>query len=169
MQRIARFALVFWVVLVLAACLHGPALGPLFRPAGPPDPGRARVYLYRVDAHHSFSTVEIRFDRRKPLHIHDEEYATLELDEGVHELEFRIRRRFSPSSWTWRRQQVRADAGETIYFEIEVGIVEERTPAGRDLKIAGREGGMSGEVVSMRIKSEQEARDAIGRTHLQTR
>jgi len=169
MARIARFALLAWIALGAAACLHGPTLGPLFKPARPPAAGMARVYLYRVDVHHSFSTVEIRFDGRTPLHIHDEEYSTLELTEGVHDLEFRLRRHFSWASWTWRRQQVRAKAGETIYFEIEVGIIEEHPPSGRDLKIAGRETGLAGEVVSMRIKTEQEARNAIGRTHLQTR
>ena len=153
-------------LLGASGCIHDPTVGPLYTGAAPPLPGAARVFLYRIDPHHSFSTVEIRFDNEQPLQILDEEYITAELEEGTHEIAFRLRRRLGWPSGSWRKQRIRAKDGETIFFEIAVGVTEQQTPSGRDLEIAGRATGTAGENVSVRIKSESEALELIRMTHL---
>ena len=168
-QPRGRPFLILLIVLASLACAPGPMPGPLFTAAPPPGPGLARVYLYRIDPHHSFSEVEIRFDGRRPLHLLDEEYVTLELTEGTHELEFRLHSKFGWPIFGWRQQRARAQQGETIYFEIGVGVVEQPIPTGRDLAIAGRDAGTAGEVVSIRVRSESEAMQALRNTHLHNR
>ena len=156
-------------VLILVGavgCLHDATVGPLYSDAPTPPPGSARVFLYRIDPHHSYSIVEIRFDKDSPLQILDEEYITLELSEGTHEIDFRLRRRFGWPSGTWRNQRIRARNGETIYFEIAVGMTEGPTPGIRNLEIAGRPTGTAGETVTIRARDESEALDLIRMTHL---
>lgn len=147
-------------------CIHDPTVGPLYSGAPSPTPGSARVFLYRIDPHHSYSTVEIRFDKERPLQILDEEFITLELREGTHEIDFRLRRRFPWPSGKWRNQRIRARSGEKIYFEIAVGVTERPTPASRNIEIAGRSTGTAGETVTIRMRAESEALDLIRMTHL---
>ena len=163
----ATTALLCLLVLFGAiGCIHDPTVGPLYNVAPSPKSGFARVYLYRIDPHHSYSTVELRLDNQAPLQILDEEYITVELEEGTHEIAFRLDRLFWLPNGTWRAQRIRARAGETIYFEIAVGVSERATPNVRDLEIAGRGQGTAGEAVSIRMKNEKAAFDLIRMTHL---
>jgi hypothetical protein len=139
-------------------------MGPLFGGPHPPRDGTARVYLYRVDTHHSFSTVEIRFDGEKPFPILDEEYATLELEGGIHEVEFRLRNAIW-GGWRWRKQILRASPGETIYMEITVGVDEQPLASEGDLAIPGRDSGTAGESVSLRLREPRVALEPLSRTH----
>lgn len=158
-----------WSVLAFAGvlgCMHDPTIGPLFTARPAPEPGLTRIYLYRFDPRHSYSTVEIRFDEGEPLQILDEEYITVELEEGVHEIQFRLRRRFWGPSWSWRTQRIRAQSGEVIYFEIAVAITGSTTPTSREMQIAGRPVGTAGESVSIEMKRASEAVERIRMTHL---
>ena len=159
--------MLFAITLVgLLGCIHDPTVGPLFEPAPEIAVGFSRVYLYRVDPHHSYSMVEIRFDDEEPLHLLDEEYITAQLAEGTHEVAFRLRRRFGWGS-TWKTQRIRARAGETIYFEIAVSVTDRSGSSSRDLEIAGRgAAGTAGEVATMRLQTETEAVERIRLTHL---
>lgn len=157
-----------FAALVVLGCTTSTPTGPLFNGPREPGSGSTRVYLYRLDAHHSFSTVEIRFDGEEAFRILDEEYATFELEEGDHEVEFRLRSAFW-RSWQWRKHLLRARPGETIYMKISVGIDEQEIPAGRDLEIAGRDGGTAGETVTLRLRGEREALEQLSRTHLRNR
>ena len=156
----------FFALFVSSGCARDPLAGPLFAEAVGSKPGHARVYLYRLDRHHSYSTVEIRFDRRRPILILDEEYVTVELDEGTHEIDFRLKRRFWLPSLAWKKQRIRAEPGETLYFHVEVGVVERAVGAGRDFDIPGRSAGIATEAVSIRVEDESVARREIANTHL---
>lgn len=155
--------------VLLAGCLHDPPPGPLYVPAASPEPGFARVYLYRVDHHHSFSTVEIRIDGEEPFHIHDGEYATLTVADGVHAMDFRLLRRLVLPSIYWSEQRIRAHEGEKIYFEVSVRVVERWRPSSNESHIAGREIGTSAEIVSIELRNEEEAIEAMRSTHLRSR
>src|SRR6056297_3543075 len=110
-----RIAVVAIAMIALGAamsgCIHDPTVGPLFEPAAEAPTGFARVYLYRIDPHHSYSLVEVRFDDQEALHLLDEEYITVQLEEGTHEVAFRLRRRFGWPWPTWRTQRIRAKSG----------------------------------------------------------
>lgn len=164
----AAVALLSGTLLVLSTmgCVHDPTIGPLYAGTEEAKPGHARIYLYRHDPHHSFSTVEVRFDQGSPLQILDEEYITVELEEGVHEVEFRLRRRIWGPRWSWRNQRIRARSGDTLFFEIAVGVTGSSTHTGREVAIAGRPVGTASESVSVEMKSEAEATSRIRMTHL---
>jgi|JI10StandDraft_1071094.scaffolds.fasta_scaffold450326_2 hypothetical protein len=151
-------------LLLSLGCAKPTPTGALFGGPHPPRDGTARVYLYRVDTHHSFSTVEIRFDDEKPFPILDEEYATLELEDGVHEVEFRLRNAIW-GGWRWRKQILRASPGETIYMEITVGVDEQPLASEGDLAIPGRDSGTAGESVSLRLREPRAALEPLSRTH----
>ena len=154
------------LVGMLGGCLHDPTIGPVFIEAPAARPGSARVYLYRVDPHHSYSTAEVRFDNAEPLQILDEEYIPLELTEGTHEVAFRLGRRLGWPNGAWRSQRIRATAGETLYFEINVGVTERPLPGSPDLEIAGRNtSGTAGEMITMQARTASEALPKLEFTH----
>lgn len=157
-------AAVILALLLSLGCAKPAPTGPLFGGPHPPKDGTARVYLYRVDTHHSFSAVEIRFDGEKPFPILDEEYASLELEDGIHEVEFRLRNAVW-GGWRWRKQVLRANPGETIYMEIAVGVDEQPLASEGDLAIQGRESGTAGESVSLRLRDPRAALEPLSRTH----
>ena len=142
---------VLLTALVGIGCATPTPTGPLFGGPSPAEDGTARVYFYRVDKHHSFSTVEIRFDGEKPIPILDEEYASIDLEDGIHEVEFRLRNAIW-GGWRWRKQVLRASPGETIYMEIAVGVDEQELASGGDLAIPGRDSGTAGEHVTLRLR-----------------
>lgn len=159
----ALTAVILALLLSLGCAKPGPT-GALFGGPHPPRDGTARVYLYRVDTHHSFSTVEIRFDGEMPFPILDEEYATLELEDGIHEVEFRLRNAIW-GGWRWRKQVLRARPGETIYMEITVGVDERPLASEGDLAIPGRDSGTAGESVTLRLRESRAALEPLSRTH----
>ncbi len=159
-----RLATVVLTALLSLGCAKAAPTGPLFGGPHPPGEGTARVYLYRVDTHHSFSTVEIRFDGERPFPILDEEYATAELEDGIHEVEFRLSNAIW-GGWRWRRQVLHASAGETIYMEIRVGVDEKKIANGSDLGIAGRDSGTVGESVTLQLRERRDALEKLSRSH----
>ena len=166
----ARFASAAFSLCLLfgsAGCIHDATVGPLFARSPTPDANISRVYVYRIDPHHSYSMVEIELDHERTIHLLDEEYLGLDLEAGVHEFSFRFRRRFGLPGSSWQTQRIRAKGGETNYFEIAVSVTDRGTMAARESDIAGRNpSGTAGEVVSMRAKNEREASERIRMTHL---
>lgn len=165
-QPTLRLATIVLTALLSLGCAKAAPTGPLFGGPDPPGEGTARVYLYRVDTHHSFSTVEIRFDGQRPFPILDEEYATLELEDGIHAVEFRLSNAIW-GGWRWRRQVLHASAGETIYMQVGVGVGvgEQRTANGSDLEIAGRGSGTAGESVTLQLRERRDALEQLSRSH----
>ena len=165
-SRLAVVAIAMIALSAMSGCVHDPTVGPLFEPAAEAPTDFARVYLYRIDPHHSYSMVEVRFDDEDPLQLLDEEYITVQLEEGTHEVAFRLRRRFGWPWPAWRTQRIRAKSGETLYFEISVGVTDRVTSSSRDLDIAGRAStGTANEVANMRLQTESEAVERIRLTH----
>lgn len=163
--RAGELAIIILTAFIWVGCAKPTPTGPLFGGPHPPFAETARVYLYRVDTHHSFSAVEIRFDGEDPFRVLDEEYVTIELEDGSHEVEFRLRNAIW-RGWRWRKQILRARRGETIYMEISVGVDDQTVAPGKDLEIPGRESGTVGEKVSFRLRAQREALDQLSRTHL---
>ncbi len=158
------------------ACATAPPAGPPFTAAPAPGPGRARLYVYRVDPQASLSTVEFAIDGRSQGRLGNGEYATFEVAAGSHRLDLRLRG-LAFASWGWNRQQVRAGSGETIYLEVSVrlhaqpnaqpagqGAAPAIPGSGRDLEIAGRESGAASENVFLQHRSESDARAALAGT-----
>lgn len=159
-----RLASVVLTAMLSLGCAKAAPTGPLFGGPHPPGDGTARVYLYRVDTHHSFSTVELRFDGERPFPMLDEEYATVELEDGTHEVEFRLSNAIW-GGWRWRRQVLHASAGETIYMEIRVGVDENRLANASDLEIAGRDSATVGETVTLQLREGRDALEKLSRSH----
>lgn len=166
---IAYVAVVAIFLIGSTGCVHDSTIGPLFAEAPAPDAKTARVYLYRIDPHHSYSMVEIELDHERTIQLLDEEYVDLDLDEGEHEFEFRLRRRFGFPGSRQQKQRIRVKGGETTYLEIAVSVTDRGTVSAnsREGDIAGRNpSGSAGEVVSMRVKDAREASERIRMTHL---
>ena len=137
--QLALAVLALLSTCLLAACATAPPAGPPFTPAPEPGPGRARLYVFRIDPQHSLSKVEIAIDGQPEGRLRNGEYATFELAAGSHRLDFR-QRGLAFASWGWNRQRIRADSGETIYLEISVRMsAQPMAGSGRDLQIAGRD------------------------------
>jgi len=154
------------VACTLVGCATARPAGPAFEAAPEPGPGRARLYVFRIDPQHSLSTVDIAIDGHPEGRLGNAEYATFELSAGVHRLDFR-QRGLMFASWGWNRQQIRAKAGETLYFEISVRVSAAPVAgSGQDLEIPGRESGSASENVFIQHKSETSAREALAGTTL---
>ena len=165
-QRIQPFCLLVALLAVCAVvgCATAPPAGPAFERAPAPGPGRARLYVFRIDPQHSLSTVEIAIDGHPEGRLGNAEYATFELSAGVHRLDFR-QRGLMFASWGWNRQQIRPRSGETLYLEISVRVSAAPVAgSGQDLEIAGRESGSASENVFIQNKSEASALEALAGT-----
>jgi hypothetical protein len=115
--------------------------------------------------------VEVRFDDETPLHLLDElldeQYIPVRLEEGTHEVAFRLRPQFGWPWPTWTTQRIRARSRETLYFEISVGVTGRAASSSRDLDIAGRAStGTANELATMRLQNASEAVERIRLTHL---
>ncbi len=164
--HLARTAFALLWTFLVAACASAPPAGPPFTPAPEPGPGRARLYVFRIDPQHSLSTVEIAIDGQPEGRLRNGEYATFELAAGSHRLGFR-QRGLAFASWGWNRQQIRAASGETIYLEISVRMsAQPMAGSGRDLEIAGRDLGAASENVFLQRRGESAAREALAGTTL---
>lgn len=159
------------------ACASAPPPGPLFSAAPEPAPGRARLYVYRVDPQPSLSTVEFEIDGRSKGRLGHGEYTTFEIPAGSHRIDFR-QRGLAFASWGWNRHAIRAGSGETIYLEVSVRLhAQPHAPSssqtvqgsGRDLEIAGRESGAASENVFLQRQTESDARAALAGTTLRVR
>jgi predicted small secreted protein len=163
---LARTAFALLSTCLLAACATAPPAGPPFSPAPEPGPGRARLYVFRIDPQHSLSTVEIAIEGQPEGRLRNGEYATFELAAGSHRVDFR-QRGLAFASWGWNRDRIRADSGETIYIEISVRVsAQPMAGSGRDLQIAGRDLGTASENVFLQRRSETAARKALAGTTL---
>lgn len=163
---LALTALTLLSSFLLAACASAPPAGPAFTPAPEPGPGRARLYVFRIDPQHSLSTVEIAIEGQPEGRLRNGEYATFELAAGSHRLNFR-QRGLAFASWGWNRKQLRAASGETIYLEISVRMSAQPVAGtGRDLQIAGRDLGAASENVFLQRRGESAAREALAGTTL---
>jgi hypothetical protein len=145
----------------LSACATTGAPGPTFTAAPEPSPGRARLYVFRIDPQPSLSTVELAIDEKAEGHLRHGEYATFELAAGSHRIDLR-QRGLAFLSWGWNGQQLRARAGETIYLEVSVRISAQPLPgSGRDLEIAGRDGGAASENVFLQHRGKAQALERL--------
>lgn len=154
------------VLLFASACTTTPTPGPGFLAAPEPEPGHARLYVFRVDPQHSLSTVEVAVDRRSQGRLRNGEYLTLVLDAGSHRVDFR-QRGLAFASWGWNGQTIRARAGETIYLEVSVRISAQPAPgSGRDLEIAGRGSGSASENVFVQHRTRDVALEHLAQTTL---
>ena len=153
-------------VCALAACASAPPAGPAFEVAPDPGPGRAGLYVFRIDPKHSLSTVEIRIDGRPEGQLRNGEYATFDLAAGSHRLDLR-QRGLAFASWGWNSRRIQARAGETTYLEISVRVSAQPVAgSGTDLEIAGRESGAASENVFIQHRSEDIALEMLPRTTL---
>ena len=150
----------------LSACATDPAAGPAFAAAPEPSPGRTRLYVFRIDPHRSLSTVELAIDRQSKGNLRHGEYATFELAPGIHRLDLR-QRGLAFVSWGWNGEQLRAQAGETIYLEVSVRMSAQPMPGtGREMEIAGRGSGAASENVFLQHRSRAEALERLSGTTL---
>ncbi len=160
-SRKAAWLHILAAVVSLSACATTPTPGPAFTPAPEPSPGRARLYVFRIDPQPSLSTVELAIDEQSEGQLRHGEYATFELAAGSHRIDLR-QRGLAFLSWGWNGEQLRARAGETFYLEVSVRISAQPMPgSGRDLEIAGRDGGAASENVFLQHRGKAQALELL--------
>jgi len=127
----ARLACHTIIAATLVLACAGAPTGPLFSPAPPPAPGRALVYVYRVDRVGGVGPIKLRIDGRTSIELRNGEYAPLVLRSGGRKLELTLPLLGSvPRGWS--SIPFMAMSGETHFVRIWAGMEEVvRGPQGR--------------------------------------
>lgn len=147
------------------ACVGAPS-GPPFQLAEPPPDNRARLYVYRLDPHASYSTVRVSVAGRDLGQFRNGEYETVELPAGTRLLRAGVRS-LAFVNWGWNEQRVRLEPGETAFVRLSVKLSESGPPEGSEADIAGRPSGRATQNVYIELRSEDQAlEDLAGTTRL---
>jgi len=163
-----RARVLYWALLgCLAACTAAPPPAPFAR-AGAPSPERARIYIYRADPRPSLSTIRLSIDGQPLGAIRNQEYETLEVIPGTHELRAALRG-WGFAAWGWNQHKIRLSPGEIAFLRLSVRLTERPLP-GRALEIGGRSGGAASENVYFEQRSGPKAwKELAATTRIQSR
>jgi hypothetical protein len=148
--------------LLAAGCARAP-LGPAFRAAAAPSDLRGRVYLYRADPRGSLATVHVALDDRPVGRFRNDQYETLELTPGTHQLRATLRG-FGLTAWGWNTHQFLLEPGQTLYIELSVRLTARAAPDSSNLEIAGRTSGAASENVFIVPRPAKDALSALSST-----
>jgi len=128
-------AVVLAVLLLSVACTT-PSDGPPFRPMTPPSEGEALLYIYRRDALRGVGSVDLRLDGEKMGKLQNDEYLSLLIDPGSHQLSVRLRwLNLIPRSWN--QLNFVAEPGQTGFLKVWAQTRETPAVAGEP-QVPGR-------------------------------
>ena len=157
------FGLLLGLLLVLELGCARPPAGPAFTPADAPNEPRSRVYVYRSDPRASLASVDIKIDGREIGRFRNEEYETIEIAAGPHQLKAQMRG-LAFVSLGWNEHRFRARPGKAIYIEVSVRLSERVIPDSPSLEIAGRSSAGGSENVFLIERGAAEALDRMRAT-----
>jgi len=138
----ARIVLATLLALGTLACA-GPSGGPSFRPATPPAPDQALIYIYRTQSLGGIAAFDLELDSQGVGELADGQYLSFTLAPGRHVLSAKLRF-FGLFPRAWNQLEFVAAPGETVYIATWANYKQHDDPGASVRADAG--GGATGSI-----------------------